>query len=179
MHATLLLLLTPLAHALLVLPPTTLRFPDIPLELGVRHIHTPEHFPIAHGLSLPGFAITSTHPPQRVSDYTIIAFCFQSVFGERSARMFTNDRCTSNILFQDSDDRAYLLTTLRVTPNGLFGHDININGNVFVERPLLEQIATSIVITHQSMHDTILHGYSVYEEDSNLLAYRRMVLFGE
>ena len=34
-------------------------------------------------------------------------------------------------------------------------------------------------IVHNIVHKAILRGYSVRNEDENLLAYRRMVLFGE
>ena len=175
----LILLAAPLAAAFTVLPVTTLAFPEIPLDLGIRHIHTPEHFAVAHGMALPHFKLTETSPPQRVGEYALIAFRFRTIFGERSARMFTDDRCVSHLLFQDADDRAYLLTTLAVTQNGIFGHNIRVHGTVFNERPLLERLATAATVTREGVHDAILRGYSVRNEDENLLAYRRMVLFGE
>ena len=174
-----LLILTPLAAAFTVLPATTLAFPEIPLDLGIRHIHTPEHFAVAHGMALPNFKLLDSSPPQRVGDYTLIAFRFRTIFGERSARMFTDNRCSSNLLLQDEDDRAYLLTTLTVTQNGAFGHSIRVDGTVFNDRPLLERLATAATVTREGVHDAILRGYSVHNEDVNLLTYRRMVLFGE
>ena len=158
----------------------TLFFPEVPLDLGIRHIHTPEHFAVAHGLTLPGFRLVASSPPVLVQNYTLIAFRFTTLFGrEHSARMFTNDKCKSHLLFQEGrNDRAYLLATLDVTRCGKLGHAINLRGTLLREPSVIEKMLGPFTVTRDGIFQAIMEGYSVRDEDENLRLYRRMVLYG-
>lgn len=161
---------------------TTLTFPDVALDLGVRHIHTPEHFAVAHGLTLPGFELVSTTPPVRVNDYALVSFRFRTLFSAevRSARMFTNDRCTSHLLFLDHADCATMLATFTVTNVGATGHALHLSGTPLREPEPLERLLGAVTVTRGGVLQAMLRGYGVVaDEDENLRRYRRMVLFND
>jgi hypothetical protein len=160
---------------------TTLMFPNVALDLGIRHIHTPEHFAVAHGLTLPGFELVDSTPPVRVKDYALVSFRFRTLFSAevRSARMFTNDRCTSHLLFQDHADRATMLATFSVKGVGMSGHSLHLSGTPLGELAPLERLLGAVTVTRDGVLQAILTGYGVMgDEDENLRLYRRMVLFG-
>ena len=160
---------------------TTLMFPNVALDLGIRHIHTPEHFAIAHGLTLPGFELVSTAPPVRVNDYALVSFRFRTLFSAevRSARMFTNDRCTSHLLLLDHTDRASMLATFSVEGVGVAGHALHLTGTPLRELEPLEQLFGAATVTRDCVLRAILRGCGVVgDEDENIRQYRRMVLFG-
>ena len=165
----------------MALTTASLSFPDIPLDLGIRHIHTPEHFAVAHGLTLPGFELTHTSPPTRVNDYALIAFRFRTLFGaDHAARMFSNDRCTSHVLLQEgNNDRAYMLATFNVSRCCAAGHTVSLRGTMLRKPTGLERMLGPVTVTRGGIFHAIMMGYSVREEDENLRRYRRMVLFGE
>jgi hypothetical protein len=172
------LLFLPCVSAFVALSSTTLSFPGVPFDLGIRHIHTPEHFSTAHGLVWPDFTVLSTSRPIRSGEYALMTFRFHTLFGERSARIFTKDKCESHLIFQDEHDRAYLLSTLRVRRDGMSGHKLQISGMLFREPTLLEKLHGMVTVTREGVQDAILIGYGVQDEDVNLRTYRRMVLFG-
>ena len=158
---------------------TTLMFPNVALDLGIRHIHTPEHFAVAHGLTLPGFELVSTAPPVRVNDYALVSFRFRTLFSAevRSARMFTNDRCSSHLLLLDHTDRASMLATFSVEGVGVAGHALHLTSTPLRELEPLERLFGAG--TRDGVLRAILRGYGVVgDENENLRQYRRMVLFG-
>jgi hypothetical protein len=162
-------------------------FPNIPLDLGIRHIHTPESFALSHRTSMPDFELMDVTPPWRCGNYAVISFKFRTLLGENDARMFSDEKTTSYLIISTPNcPDSKVLTTLRVKREGTFGHKLHVS-SMFLDpqrtntHSPLDQIAgfgTSI-LTQQSVEDAIREGYAVKKEDPNLLIYRRMVLFGE
>ena len=161
-------------------------FPNIPFDLGIRHIHTPESFALSYKSSMPDFSLMHVSPPWRCGNYAVISFKFRTLLGENDARMFTDEKCTSYLIVSAPDSPGNkVMTTLRVKREGMFGHKLHVS-SMFLdtqhskEISLLNQISgfgTSIM-TQESVEDAIHQGYEVHVEDENLLTYRRMVLFG-
>ena len=147
-------------------------FPEIPLVLGIRHIHTPEQFVIAHGLALPGAKISKTTPPVRVKDYTLTSFRIGS---SQTARMFTDDSCKCHLLLQEGDnERAYMFATLTVQAIGNLGHSVRLHTTLMRKPSDLERIIFRS--SRDSVFRAIVRGRIIQEDDKNLAEYRRMVL---
>ena len=162
-------------------------FPNVPFDLGIRHIHTPESFAISHRLTMPDFELMEVSEPWRHGNYAVITFKFRTLLGESSAKMFTNEKNTSYILISRPDHpENKVLTTLRVKKEGTFGHRLHVT-SMFLDSQhnlsptpmdMVSGFGTSI-LTQESVDDAIRQGYTVRKEDPNLLVYRRMVLFEE
>ena len=162
-------------------------FPNTPLDLGIRHIHTPESFAISHRLTMPDFELMEVSEPWRCGNYAVISFKFRTLLGENNARMFTNEKNTSYIIISTpGNPETKVFTTFRVKKEGAFGHRLHVSSmfldshrNTFpFPMDLVSGFGTSI-LTQESIDDAIRQGYTVKEEDPNLLTYRQMVLFGE
>jgi hypothetical protein len=151
-------------------------FPFVSYELGVRHIHTPEHVAASHRLSLPGFHLVQTHPPARFDDGHIIAFRFKTLFGEQDARMFTSARNASSVMVFDTEGRAAFLAQLRVQPLGRHGHRLSISTDVFTPS-FFSRLALPHLFNAHSIEDALAWGYNIRGEDPNLRVYRRRVLY--
>ena len=159
----------------------TLVFPNVALDLGIRHIHTPERFAVTHGLALPGFELVDTTPPARVSDYALVSFRFRTLMGSgvQSARMFTNDPRVSHLLFMDHADRASMLATFSVERVGASGHALHLSGTPLGEEEPLKSMFGTFTASRGDVVHAMLRGYGAAgDENENLGRYRRMVLFG-
>ena len=163
-------------------------FPNVPIDLGIRHIHTPESFALSHKLTMPEFQLLDVSKPWAHGNYAVITFSFKTLLGTSHARMFTNDRCTSYILFSNYEHMpsSKVLTTLRVQREGTFGHQLQVESMCIDEvRNIIPMSMHHILgfgtplFTKSTIADAIREGYAVKDENPNLLAYRRMVLFGE
>ena len=168
----------------------TFSFPSIPMDMGIRHIHTPESYAKSHQLTMPSFQLIRVHEPYMLGTYAVIHFHFQTLFGMRTACMFTNDRCVSNVLMsEDNDSRPSVLTIFKVAREGMFGHTVRIQSEtMFLCNPktkTLPSLSTHIIgfgpvlVTEEHITDAIREGYHTKNENANFLTYRRMVLFGE
>ena len=146
-------------------------FPEIPLVLGIRHIHTPEQVIVAHGLALPGVHITETTPPIRVNDYTLISFRFGA---SNTARMFTDNSCKSHLLLQEGkSERAYMFATLSVQAIGMLGHSVRMHSTLMRKPSDLERLIN--MSSRDSVFHAIVRGRIIQDDDENLVEYRRMV----
>jgi hypothetical protein len=147
-------------------------FPEIPLTLGIRHIHTPEQCIVAHGLALPGVKISETTPPVRVKDYTLISF---RIGATQTARMFTDDSCKSHLLLQEGEgERAYMFATLTVQAIGNLGHSVRLHTTLMRKPSDLERLVCTS--SRDSVFRAIVRGRIIQDSDDNLAEYRRMVL---
>lgn len=155
-------------------------FPYVPFELGMRHIHTPEHLSYTHRLMLPtSFCLTTTHPPSRANSCHIIAFRFKTWFGEQEARMFTDSRDRSSLMVFDTHDRASFLAHLRVEPLGARGHRLTLHADFFT--PNLSFFARFLIpyfLNSHNFEDALSWGYTVRRENKHFHTYRRRVLYG-
>ena len=156
----------------------TFTFGSVPYEQGVRHIHCPEHIQNAHGLTMPGFRITQTHPPQPAGAGAIVAFSYKTVFGRGQARMFTDDRSKSNVCLFDRDDNPFFMANLEVFPEGLHGHRVVVRGQFFRPPTWLQAMLAPSYLNMHLLEDQFFWAYSVAREDPNLRQYRRRVLYG-
>jgi hypothetical protein len=99
----------------------------VPYALGVRHIHSPAHCVPAHGLALPGFRITETRPPRRMSEFVASEFTYRTYLsgGPAQGRLFSSAPDTSHLLLMDPDGIPCLLARLKVVrlPGGC-GHRV-------------------------------------------------------
>jgi len=154
-------------------------FPFVPFELGIRHIHTPEHL-VHHHATLPGFRLVSTDFPARAGGSSnVIGFRFRTWLGgaEQQARMFTDARDRSSVMVFDADDRALLLANLRVEPLGAQGHRLRVDATVFQEEMgLVPRLLLPLLLNAHALEDTLSWGYTIRREDSNFRCYRRRVL---
>ena len=73
----------------------TVRLPGTPFLRGLRHIHSPEFFIPAYGLSGPSFRLLETTPPLVTQDgHQLVELSFCSAWGRARARVFTG--CCAN-----------------------------------------------------------------------------------
>jgi hypothetical protein len=160
-------------------------FPNIPLDLGIRHIHTPESFAISHRLTMPDFELMEVSEPWRSGNYAVVSFKFRTLLGENTARMFSNERNTSYILISSPNHpENKVLTTLTVKKEGMFGHKLCVSSMFLNSQQITPPSPMDMIsgfgpsiLTQESVDDAIRQGYTVRMEDPNLLTYRRMVLF--
>jgi hypothetical protein len=155
-------------------------FPFVPFELGMRHIHTPEHIAANHRLTLPGFRLLEAQPPATGEAYTTIAFQFKTWFGVQEARMFTNAPERSNVIVFDTQERAMFIANLRVEPLGPQGHRLLLSASVFTrqrkELDFFSRLMVPLLLDAHSLEDALSWGYVIRREDHNLRSYRRRVL---
>jgi hypothetical protein len=161
-------------------------FPNIPLDLGIRHIHTPETYEISHKLSFPHFELVDVSEPYTVGNHAVIHFRFRTLLGERVAHMFTNDRCVSHVLINDIASNQHILTTFSVVRDGMFGHKLRVKSQVITPTTDIAYPSTycisgfgPVVLSSEHVADAIREGYRAKHENPYLLEYRRMVLFGQ
>ena len=110
---------------------------------------------------------------------SIIAFKYQSIFhSERSARLFSDNRFSSNLFLFDEDERAYCMANFHITPLGIHGHSIRLNIQFFQPITFIEKFFAPIYLDAHSLETGLAWNYRALREDHNLREYRRAVLFG-
>ena len=92
----------------------SVRLPYVAYSSAVHHIHSPERFLRAHGLSYPCFVLEESHPPVGSRDYQVVALTYRSLLGRYHARVFSNDPSVSEFLLLDDDGAATMAGQLRV-----------------------------------------------------------------
>lgn len=152
-------------------------FPTIPLSQARYHIHSPEWFASTHCVTAPGFKLIQTHPPRELKDgYKLIAFDFKTILGRHSARMFTRDRDTSEILILDQDGRIFTMATLKTERDKGMGHILTVKMDFFRNLTFWERFLGPALAKVRDVEQAINVGYRVREEDMNLRRYRSMVM---
>ena len=155
-------------------------FPNIPMDMGIRHIHTPEMFASSHKLCFPQFELLHVSEPYTTGSHTTIHFRFRSLFGEKTAHMFTNNKCISHIIVFDFNTKIHVATTFAVTTEGVFGHRLSVQSQILTPGTQYDNINGfgPVVLSQEHVADAIREGYHSHDEEEHLLTYRRMVLFG-
>ena len=158
----------------------TFRIPRVPLELGRRHIHTPEHLAATHRMTLPHLRILETRQPLRVGNYTMITFDFSTLFGNGRATMFSCDPGLSHLFLLDSGRSPLFLARLAVGPDpeNPHGHVVRAQGEFLRPPTWLERALAPAFFSLHAAENSLIFGYHVPGEDANLRAYRLAVLHG-
>lgn len=152
-------------------------FPHVPLNLGLRHIHTPEALSLGKGLTVPGFAVFDSSPPAMVEDYVMVAFSFRTFWGPRRARMLTDSSCRSILVLEDPDRTPWGVLTLSVGREGAVGCRLSVLGHLFKEAGVWERLGVPLLMREDGWKSGMLSsGVPSVAEDPNLQAYRRLVL---
>ena len=162
-------------------PMQVFTFPGIPFDVGVRHIHSPEHFVIGHGLAAPGFEIIKTNSPLLVREYVLVEFRYKTWLGQGEGRLFTDNWNESMLWLWDRDNDYGLTSSLRVWREGEQGCGMEIKNSAYGTLPFWEKLTRSHHSENQDV-DSVLcavnAGYGTINEDSNLRHYRRLVMWG-
>lgn len=155
----------------------TFNFPKIPMRVGVYHIHSPEYFLDAHGICAPGFELLDTHAPSSSGEYHVAAFSFRTLFGRMEGRVFTNEMCASEFMLLDQDGRARALGRLKVWPCGV-GHTLRVYADRIGPAGFWDVFLGGMgQATQARVEAAVRAGYCQSEEDPNLCAYRRKVIY--
>lgn len=115
---------------------STLVFPDIPVNFGMRHIHLPEQFVKTHPLTFPNLRILpNVSKPVVHQGCALVSFDFEIGFVPRrfSARMFSNHCCRSSLLIMDSNFRSCAYVSLGVVPHGANGHALSVDVTPYMQ----------------------------------------------
>jgi hypothetical protein len=158
-------------------------FPRVPLDVGVRHIHSPREFIVAHGLAAPGFEIVKTRWPQWTRDYAVLEFEYVTWFGEGCGVVFT-DRWTQSMVWM-ADARCAgrgVLARLEVAGVGPQGYSLRVVREVFGELGPVERWAwPPVQVLSKVVEDAVGWGamerVGANDADENVLEYRRRVLW--
>ena len=179
-------MLTMLAPAQLMLliasKSATFLFPNVPIDFGIRHIHTPEHLSQAHPLTFPNFRILpNASRPVVHQNCALVAFDFEVGFVPRrfTARMFTDNCCKSHILVMDSEFRSCLQVTLGVKPLGLKGHQLDVDITPYMQVSKLARALAPIWRRLHWLEDTVFWAYDAGPMSDALRKYRLCVMHPE
>ena len=156
----------------------TFRFPTTPFASGVHYINSPEHFLRTHGLCGYGFTLDSTLPPSIVGGYACVTLQYHTAL-ERgmNARVFASGRNYSHFMLSNSEGVPCVVGHLRVFRLHQTGGCVlrcyacrirpaeTWHARLGVPQPTPEEVGAA-------MRDAC----SATVEDTNLRAYRRMVL---
>ena len=81
----------------------TYDFPRVPFEIGINHIHSPEHISETHKLGVPFFNLNRVLPPTlSESKASIKYFCSTLLMKSMYIRMYTSRADQSNLIFFNS-----------------------------------------------------------------------------
>lgn len=149
----------------------TFQFPGIPVDMGVRQIHSPEHFGYG-GL----VQVLESEPPQRVGNYTCVRFTARTLLGDAKVNMLT-DRSDTSFIIAHHRGVPVCSARLRATSRGVGAHAITLRGQVHGEMGVLGRVALGIVRHKSAWESAIRWGYSTKTEDENLRMYRERVLW--
>ena len=154
----------------------SVRLPYVAYNSAVHHIHSPEHFLRAHGLSYPGFVLEESHPPVGSRDYQVVALTYRSLLGRYHARVFTNDPSVSEFLLLDDDGAATVAGQLRVVRHEVRGVTVVCHASRVRPAGLLEALLAPPRVSPERVEAAIVAGCHASEEDAHLRAYRTLVL---
>ena len=106
---------------------TSYNFGGIPYEMGIRHIHTPEHLASSHPLTLPGFQIQKVNKFIAVDRLHIVSLtCSVLLWGCFSVHMMSDERTTSRLVLSKASN-VMAVMECHVTQCGK-GHTLHIEG---------------------------------------------------
>ena len=163
----------------------TFRYAGVPYDLGLRHIHSPEHVQSTHRLGVPLFKIHSASTPLQLTNGTAFVRFKASAMGSQpyNVTMFTSSRDTSCMLF--TMDKMCVFTYMKVLPLGTCGHELCVNTTAYFKpgmHPIqmwLQSRLLPLAVLVNDMEDRIHWGHEYVQEHQSLRTYRRMVLFSE
>jgi len=153
----------------------TFRFPHTPAASGMHYIHSPETFLQTQNLCGPVFVLERTEQPEMKGDYACVTMTYKTLWeGRMHARVFSNNANCSFFLLTDDKGRDRVMGHLRLT---------RIKGG-FGLRCFASQIRKSVwdVIMAppnprpEWVESAVNAGANALHEDTNLKAYRRMVM---
>jgi hypothetical protein len=156
-------------------------FPRVPFEMGVSHIHSPEHISETHKLGAPFFKLMQVLPPKlSESKASITYFCSTLLVKNMYVRMYTNRPDQSNLLFFNSQGKALYQVCLTVTPSSCFSsHKLTIDIALFTGWLPKYFIASvmPLFLFINGLEDRLAFGHSHrgQESNSNLSEYRRII----
>lgn len=153
---------------------------NIPYQMGLRHLHSPEHISKVHLWSMQFFKLKNTTEPMVYGRYTLVE-CDIEMGGEsQSVLVFTNKPNESQIICRRKDNLPYLHLLLLLSPSesckgGGRGHHLTIQAT-YLETPLkFCMILSGLLQCIHLIEDSLFWAYD-FKEDPNLAKYRRMVL---
>jgi hypothetical protein len=160
----------------------TFKFPSIPYEMGLRHIHSPESFACYKPVVVPGFQLVGSATPMRLNNYSMIEFDFRTLAGPTHARMLTNSANRSNLILSlprtpSEPDMPFCAMRFDVGRYGVRGHAVTLRGQVFGEVSAWGRILMGRALQADMWEATMRWGYSQKGlDDPNLLLYRDRVM---
>jgi hypothetical protein len=156
-------------------------FPRVPFEMGIHHIHSPEHISETHKLGAPFFKLMKVLPPKLgESKASITYFCSTLLLKNMFIRMYTNRPDQSNLLFFNSQGKALYQVCLTVLPtNGFSSHRLTIDISLFtgwLPKYIIAAVMPIFVLIN-GLEDRLAFGHSheQHESNINLSEYRRIV----
>ena len=156
-------------------------FPQVPFEMGIHHIHSPEHISETHKLGAPFFKLMKVLPPKLgESKASITYFCSTLLLKNMFIRMYTNRPDQSNLLFFNSQGKALYQVCLTVLPtNGFSSHRLTIDISLFtgwIPKYIIAAVMPIFVLIN-GLEDRLAFGHSheQHESNINLSEYRRIV----
>ncbi len=156
-------------------------FPQVPFEMGITHIHSPEHISATHKLGVPFFKLIRVLPPKlSESKASITYFCSTLLMKNMFIRMYTNRPDQSNLLFFTSQGKALCQVCLTVLPtNGFNSHKLTIDISLFTGRlpNFIIAAVMPIFFLINGLEDRFAFGHvnEWHESNMNLSQYRRIV----
>jgi hypothetical protein len=158
----------------------TYDFPRVPFEVGVAHIHSPEHISETHRLGAPFFRLDEVCAPKYGGSRASVTFFCSTLFMKRiCVRMFTDQPNHSNLLFIDAQGRALYRVRLVVVPTqGFSSHQLVIEISLFTGwfPALVVAALMPIFLLINGLEDRIAFGGGGYGSDPRLSEYRRIVM---
>lgn len=156
---------------------TTFTYPTISYEMGIRHLHMPEHFARSHPLTLPWFRIRNIEQPHmRYRGVNVIVLnC--SVLWCFAFRMLllSDDQSSSCVILSDLRDNARVVLESQVVPyNGYRGHTLS----VACVQDLIPKFLLRLYLSAMLWEDRWLWSHET-RQLPELVQYRRSVMFSE
>ena len=156
-------------------------FPRVPYEVGVAHIHSPEHISETHRLGAPFFKLDGVSRPNltAASRASVTFSCSTLLMKQMCVRMFTDRPNESNLLFIDARGRALYRVRLVVLPTqGFSSHRLIIEISLFTGWLPAFVVAAlmPVFLLINGLEDRIAFGGCGHRSDPRFAEYRRMVM---
>lgn len=149
-------------------------FPHVPYELGIRHIHTPEHVTHTHRFGTPFFRITNTTAPRRGKMATAVDFECEMLGSRHNVTMVSLERSHAALYFRKGN-KSVMCAHFYVRPLDK-GHELKLTATLFQRLPLEARALMAVSVGVNMLEDYVFWAHETPKQDSNLRAYRRMVL---
>jgi hypothetical protein len=150
---------------------TSFNFGCIPYEMGIRHIHTPEHFASSHPLTLPWFHIEKVNKFIAVDRLHIVSLtCSMLLWGCFSVHMMSDERTTSRLVLSKASN-VMAVMECHVTPCAK-GHTLHISGF----HSLMPNWLMGLFLRVMMWEDRWLWSHATTQLP-NMVLYRRAVMF--